>query len=490
MRIRPTAVAIVPVLFLSWSGLAVAAKLDKDDKEWLDEVRPLMLADEEKTYRDLEDKADREEFRKIFWARRDPDITTPENEYQPEYEAAREKADEEYRVTGRVGSLTDCGRVFILLGEPDDSEVRAGTVSVLTRVPEVWIYKDKPGRTFEGGEARIAFDAECRAPSGIQDVLDQIAAARIAQPQLEYRRGEDGRLVTLEDQLPKDSPARALLNAPRQDFPMAFDTSYMRTAEEDMTGVVGLIRGEVPDLPVTEKDGKKIANIVVATSVVDGNGTETMWTEQPVRAEVQPDGSFLASYGISVAPGQYTLNVATVVGEGPLGSHASAPIEVPDFSRVETAEDGSEQKLPSAASILFIREVEDLPADAEADPGHAYAAFRLGQAQLIPHFGRELLQSDTVSFFYFIYDLPTDPVSGAADASVAFSILQGGKPKAQAPVNPATTAVVGSAVGPVPLAGFKPGSYVAQIRVTDKLEKKSVIKNEKFTVVAAEGSAP
>ena len=53
MPIRRSALVILPALFFSWSGLALAAKLDKDDQRWLVEVRPIILADEEKTYRDL-----------------------------------------------------------------------------------------------------------------------------------------------------------------------------------------------------------------------------------------------------------------------------------------------------------------------------------------------------------------------------------------------------------------------------------------------------
>ena len=105
MRIRPSAAVTLLAMLVSWAGPAVAAKLDDDDKKWLERVRPIMLADEEKTYKDLESKADREEFQKIFWARRDPDLSTPENEYQPEYEALREKANRDFRVPGRKGSL-------------------------------------------------------------------------------------------------------------------------------------------------------------------------------------------------------------------------------------------------------------------------------------------------------------------------------------------------------------------------------------------------
>src|SRR4051812_36244361 len=99
---------------------AHAQKLDKAEKQWLDEVRPIMLPDEEKTYRALKDKADRAEFEKIFWARRDPDLDTPDNEFQTTYNAMRAQVDRDFKVAGQAGSATDCGRVYLLLGKPDE----------------------------------------------------------------------------------------------------------------------------------------------------------------------------------------------------------------------------------------------------------------------------------------------------------------------------------------------------------------------------------
>src|SRR5512134_3217481 len=97
---------------------AQADKMDKESKKWADDVKPILLSDEEKVFKDLKDKNDRDEFRKIFLARRDPDLETPENEYQSEFESARLQADQKFRVGG-PGSQSDCGRVYILLGAPD-----------------------------------------------------------------------------------------------------------------------------------------------------------------------------------------------------------------------------------------------------------------------------------------------------------------------------------------------------------------------------------
>src|SRR6185503_11737581 len=105
---------------------AAAQKLDKQDKEWLEHQRPIMLPDEEKTFRELKDKGDREEFKKIFWARRDPDLETQENEYQAEYEKAFAEAEKKYTGVGRAGANSDCGRIAILLGAPDEVKAADG----------------------------------------------------------------------------------------------------------------------------------------------------------------------------------------------------------------------------------------------------------------------------------------------------------------------------------------------------------------------------
>ena len=474
--------AFMLALVLAPPALAAAQKLDKDDKAFLDDVRPILPAEEEKTYKGLKEKADRLEFQKIFWARRDPDLATPENEYRIRYEAARAEADRLYRIPAQAGSLTDCGRVFILLGKPDEVEQESGTLTPGLRTPEVWTYRDRPGRTFTGGKAAIAFDAECRAPSALAPQMDRVAAALVVQPSLEYKKGKDGRLVKLADMLPKDSPARALVKQPRQDFSAALQASYLKIADGG-TALLGLVRGEAAGLATSDSGGSKLAKLAVAASAVGEDGKEAGWTEHATSVPVEDDGSFVASFKLALRPGKYTLKAGAVDEKSGRGSLTSMPIEVPDLARVESAADGSVSRLPSAGSLIVVRRIEELPGGA-SDPQHPFAAFELGTARLVPVFGGKVHATEQVEFVYQVYDIRTDPATGKADASAVVSILRDGKtPVAKAPPKAIEGDRDGASVGPIPLANFGPGKYVVQLKVTDRLSKQEVVQEAPLEIL-------
>jgi GWxTD domain-containing protein len=480
MRIRSSRDAILVALALLSPGLAAAQKLDKEDKKWLDDVRPILLADEEKTYKGLKEKADRLEFQKIFWARRDADLATPENEFQADYAKARAAADQAYRLPAQAGSTSDCGRVFILLGKPDEVQQDASQTPGI-RVPETWTYRDKPGRTFQGGKAVIAFDAECRGVGGLTAQMDRIAASKVLQPNIDYRVGKDGRLVKLADLLPRDTAARALFKQPREDFPVAVRASYLKVADGG-TALLGLIRGEAGSLAVAESGGSKSVNVSVAAGALAEDGKEAGWTEQTMSVPVGADGAFLASFKLGLRPGKYTIKAGAVDVKGGKGSLTSTPVEVPDFSKVETAPDGSVTKVLSG-SLLVVRAIEDLPGGASS-PEHPFAAFELGRVRLLPAFGGIAHKADQIEFFYQVYDLRLDSATGKADAVAMVSILKDGKaPVAKAPPNPIETEFAGSSVGPLSLAGFEPGKYVVQLKVTDKIAKKDLVQEAPLEVL-------
>ena len=479
MRNPSSLFAILMALAFLPPGLAAAQKLDKDDKKWLDDVRPIVLGEEEKTYKALKDKSDRTEFQLIFWARRDPDLATPENEFQVDYVQARATADQKYRAAGRVGSSTDCGRTFILLGKPDEVQNDAeGSPGLLA--PQTWTYRDRPGQTFQGGKAVIAFDAECRAPGGFSEQLDRIAAAKVLQPNIDYRVGKDGHLMKLADLLPKDTAARALFKQPRQDFTTALQVSYLKVADGG-TALLGLVRGDASGLATGQGGGVKTVNVSVAASAMAADGKEAGWTEQTTNLPVGADGSFLASFKLGLKAGKYTLKAGAVDVKGGKASLASLPVDVPDFSKMETAADGTSVKVATVGSLFVVRGIEELAA---SDPQHPFAAFELGKVRLIPVFGGAVHKADQVEFFYQVYDLRLNPATGKADATAVVSVLRDGKtPVAKAPPNLIDTEFGGASVGPLPLANYEPGKYVVQLKVTDKLAKKELVQEAPLEVL-------
>jgi GWxTD domain-containing protein len=461
--VRSTTLLLLLAL-VSRAAPARAQKLDKDDKKFLDEVRPILLPDEEKTFKKLKDKADRVEFQKVFWARRDPDLATPDNEYRADYEKLRAEVDAAYKVAGQPGSLNDCGRLHILLGKPDEVKKEGTAESPGLRTGETWTYRDRPGFTFTGGQMQVYVDAECRLPPGdFVKQLDRLAGLRVVSPNIDYRVGKDGKLTKLVDLLPKPSPARALLKEPRQDFPLEAQAMFLKV-EDGSTAVLGVVRGEAASLPAEESGGRKVVKMVVAASAVDANDNEAAAVERKTAAEVQKDGSFAAAFRMNLRPGPYTLKAAVLAEKGAQGSVASSSIEVPDYGKGELG----------LASLMVLRDVTDLPGGI-ADPDSPFAPFQLGTAQLVPFGTTTLTKADMPWFFYQVYDLKVDEATGKASGLASVSIFKGTKEVANAPAQPLETPVGGSAVGPVPLEKYDPGQYTVKLTVSDKVAKKDKV---------------
>jgi GWxTD domain-containing protein len=462
-------------------GLAAAQKLDNDDKKFLADVHALMTQDEESTYKKLKDKADRAEFQKIFWARRDPDLATPQNEYQEQFAKDRAEADLKFRGVGTLGSMTDCGRTFILLGKPDEVQQEASGGAGI-RVPETWTYKDRKERRFGGG--KVVFDSECRGVPGLNEQLDRIAAAQVARPDIDYRLGKDGRIVKLADQLPKDTQARILMRQPRQDFPLTSQVWFMRSADRSTSAVLGLVRGDAAGLAVSEAGGQKVVNVSVAASAVRADGVDAGWHEQTMTIPLGPDGSFIGSFKLILKPGSYTLKAGAVDTKGGKASLTTATIEVPDFAKVEAAADGTTKTLPSAASLFLVREIQDVPANTPPDPSHPYGSFLLGAVRLVPFFGTALKKSDEITILYQTYDLAASAATGKADGVATLRILKDGKVLVAKAENPVDTPVIGgSVIGPVPLTAYEAGKYTVQLKVHDSIGNKDVTQETQFEIV-------
>lgn len=451
------------MVFRTRTGLVLAAclaavpaaradKLDKESKQWLDDVAPIMLVAEEKTFKELKDKSERQEFQKIFWARRDPDLETPANEFQAQYAALKAEVDAKYRQGGRLGSQTDCGRIHILLGPPDNAKAEADG-------RQTWTFKDRPGIKFKDGSVQIGFDGQCMLPEGqrMADQLQRMAETRIAQPNLDYRM-KDGKLVKLADQLPKPSPVQALLKAPRQDFPLAAENKLMLKGGGGAgTYAAGLVRGETA-----------LAGGVLGLMAVDEAGKTAATADRELSFEAK-DGGFIASYGLALKPGRYDLKIAVLDPKTNKGSVTSMPLVMPDLSVEEL----------SASPLLVLAEIQEGVTPNALDP---YWGFTLGTTRFVPRFGNVFSTSDAITLIAALYNPKPDEASGKPSASAAFTIAKDGKVMARADESTYDTPTATPSVGPVPLAKYAPGKYVAQVKVRDNVAKRDVVQESAFEV--------
>jgi len=85
---------------------------------------------------------ERDDFKREFWAKRDPDPSTEENEFKMEFDNRFEQANDLFVSEGKPGWLTDRGRIFILFGPPLDRLTYPQSYS--GRCQEVWYYGNFP----------------------------------------------------------------------------------------------------------------------------------------------------------------------------------------------------------------------------------------------------------------------------------------------------------------------------------------------------------
>ncbi len=138
---RLTAVLLTLVTAAGCATVRLEKRLDPDSRTFLSEVRYIITAKERRTFRNLP-AAERPAFMAAFWAQRDPDPATEENEFKTQYYQRIEEANFLYN-EGRgsePGWLQDRGRIHILLGPPDTRAQYPRGMTFYGVPAEIWLY--------------------------------------------------------------------------------------------------------------------------------------------------------------------------------------------------------------------------------------------------------------------------------------------------------------------------------------------------------------
>jgi len=149
------------VLILLVSSFVPAAtdkpKLPERYQKWLnEEVVYIITRVERDVFLKLRTDQERDLFIQAFWKHRDPTLDTPENEYKTEH---YRRIDYANQYLGREGPIpgwkTDRGRIYIILGEPQEIQRFQGKLGVYDC--EVWFYQNKTGQGLPTGFQLLFF---------------------------------------------------------------------------------------------------------------------------------------------------------------------------------------------------------------------------------------------------------------------------------------------------------------------------------------------
>ena len=150
---RTSRAAVVSLLAILWALSAAPAapsgqkaekpKLPDTYKKWLDEEVAYIIAPmEREVFLKLQSDRERDLFIQAFWKQRDPTPGSEENEFKTEHFRRLAYADRYLgRDAPRAGRNTDRGRIYIILGEPRDTQRFEGKSQ--TYDTEIWFYQGK-----------------------------------------------------------------------------------------------------------------------------------------------------------------------------------------------------------------------------------------------------------------------------------------------------------------------------------------------------------
>lgn len=112
-------------------------------KKWLEEeVVYIITPVEKEVFLKLNTDRERDLFIEAFWRHRDPNPSTSENEFKTEHYRRISYANRYFgRGEGKPGWMTDRGRIYIILGEPNDIQRFEGKSQIYPA--EIWFYQGK-----------------------------------------------------------------------------------------------------------------------------------------------------------------------------------------------------------------------------------------------------------------------------------------------------------------------------------------------------------
>lgn len=493
---RTAVLAILAVLSFAVppASAGQAPKLSATYRTWLeDEVAYIIAPKEREVFLKLQTDRERDLFIEAFWKQRDPTPGTAANEFKAEHYRRLAHAD---RVLGRdaprPGRRTDRGRIYIILGEPNDVQSITGKSS--TYDAEIWFYQDKAPLGLPAGFNIVFFrpngtgefklynpvaDGPAALLSGYFGNPDSAAAYEklrevqptLAEVSLNLVPGESSGTYG-RPSLSSDILLQRIAQLPAASVPSKYAEKFLEykdivdveyTANYlDSDCLIKVFRDpsglyfvhyavELPRLTVVQSGGRYATTLQVNGRVTAPDGRPVHQFDRTVSLDL--DGGQLAA--ASRAPFSFQDLFPLVGGDYRLSllikNEASK-----EFTSVEQA-----LRVPQPGAALQMTQPLLGYRAATLEPAaRRMKAFRVGGYQIYAQPSRTFVRSDTLAVAFGLYSVPDDL---AASGEVRIEFLKDGQSFRTIARRPADYPDRPDILEQVPLADFPPAHYAVKV---------------------------
>lgn len=507
----------IPALFVLALIVSAAypafAALDTH-KDWDKSPEYLYLSTdgEKKDWKKVASDADAEKFVALFWAKRDPDVKTPRNEYRERFDALVKLADERFVLGRKRGALTERGRALILIGPPQEITAKAASSADVpfggtsgaggvsgtgggASMLYTFVY-DKahlpPWADVQSQEIKFIVDVGL----GTESLLDMSPARRLetkaAQMALVSPDLKEVPVYKTREQV--EAEQKAAVEAAKGPALAPASRAAIDGLAKEPSGTLAL-------LPLAYRDGATRLSVQLyapAAAVGTGegvrlailaraaDGTEAARVDEDAKL-LKSHADFFADRALRVLPGDYDVAAVLLDASGKVLVSGRRPVTVP--------------VLPAEfSSSPLVVAVNDFPVEApKADDPFTFTARRF----VVKGDGK-LDAADGLSYAARLYNVPMDPVSRTVTLKRTIKLKPKGQPPIDVPTPPEEPAKVpdlkeGGALV-LDIAGgviesnlgqyLKPNDYELRVTVLDTATQKKLDLVAPFTVVGPAAPAP
>lgn len=500
--------ALLVVLFapaIARGGTPQGINFDKPTKDWYQgPVRYIITRQEVKAYKALEGEAERGTFIDWFWQRRDIVPETPDNEFRARYEQRTFEATRKFSATTIPGWKTDMGKIYILIGPPD--EVVSDTMAASHRGTVTWTYRkppfpDMPMNTViafaqdPGGEFRLSTQPtlDSDVARGLQFSKNKIdyngetvtaerdpillnAGVSLAQTQIETMMIY-GRMQQLP---PREEEMFKAFVATKESYgaviPMETAFDYYRGGE---AGTFTMVTVAIKSTSVQYKTrgGKDAPDVAVFGKLVSRENLElsyplasdTSFAESLENSSAETGDILIFQAVGAFKPGAYRAILGVEDRVSRKVASVSRDIYIPDLS----------QPVLSLSSITLASILE--PGDYSATQAKP---FQLGKFRVVPRPDMTFSKKDELNVYFQVYEPAIDPETKKPKMDVLYTFKYREadgtyKDIGTYQVKDSPAQVQGYAV---PLERWPEGQYALSLTVVDQVAKKPITSETKFNI--------